>query len=109
VGTVRAVPVIPKDEQTAVFKNGYTLGGNADVGGLWASRSYATDQPFAAMYSHRAGGSPVAVLGVTRNQRGDPHDFAVVADKDGCYIQFVDSKGKVRHLPVSALEKLLDK
>lgn len=86
---------------------GYALAGGADVGGLWVQRD--SKSPFAAVYSQDIGGRDVAVVGLSRNQKGDGHEFAIVANRGEVYFQIRDEKGKFHFVPVQALLKLADK
>lgn len=87
---------------------GYTLNSTAGASGLWVQRDYR-DSPFAGVYSLSSGGEQLAVVGLSRNQKGDAHDFAVVATKTETYFQVRDKAGKFHFVPVEALVKLADK
>ena len=86
---------------------GYALASSGDVGGLWVQRDYKG--AFGAVYSHEAGGDRIAVIGLSRNQKGDAHDFAIVANGKEVYFQVRDAKGEFHFIPVEALVKLADK
>jgi hypothetical protein len=90
-------------------RNGYVLDHNASVGGLWVARQHK-DAPFAAIYSQEWDGrEPAAVLGFSRNQKGKPHDFAIVTTEKEVYFQVRDPKGECKFVPVTALLKLAEK
>jgi hypothetical protein len=102
-----AVPAGPRFFEQP--RNGYVLNHNASVGGLWVARE-RKDSPFAALYSQTWDGrDDVAVLGFSRNQKGKPHDFAIVVDGKEVFFQIRDAKGDCRFVPVAALLKLVEK
>lgn len=92
------------EAQKPIRGPGYTLDSAGGVGGLWVSRDYKS--PFAAIYSDRRLDN--AVIGISRDQSGQGFDFAVSADRDGVTLQIRDEKGKLHHLPASALLKLAE-
>lgn len=102
----RGVPVLDEGRAEPPAK-GYRLTSVANVGGLWVSRDSERKTPFAAFYSQSdAGLSDAAILGFTKNQKGDPHDFAIVATDKEVYFQIRDKKGNIHFVPVEALTKL---
>lgn len=89
---------------------GYALADAGNVGGLWVQRDTQGRTPFAGVYSCEYGATgPMVVMGLSRNQKGDGHDFAVVANGAEVYFQIRDKDGKFHFIPVEALLKLADK
>ncbi len=84
---------------------GYSLSSGAGVGGIWVSPK-SVNGPYGALYTSIR--DNVSVLGFSRNGQGNPHDFAIVAEKDGVRFQVVDEKGVPHSIPATALLKLVD-
>jgi len=97
---VAVAPAVPKSDP------GYSLASSGGVGGMWLQRGNDPTKPYAAFYSMEGAGQHTNVLGFSKSQKGDAHDFAIVGTGDSVHFQIRDAAGKVHFVPATALLKL---